>query len=415
MLKSRKFILVILAVILVLAMGLTACKGGAMLKVAAVVPTGYTGESMRNAINMSVDEINAAGGILGKKIQIVWVTEGAADKLKNDLTQAIERDGAKLIIGGYSSSAVAVGMQVMKEKKVLWFGTGGAHPSIVKAVANDPGMRYYFRVGTLDSAAQGNSIAQFAKAVLLPKNLKKAAFIRVNHPYALEILKPAKEAMKAAGFEIVIEDEAVKFGATDFSAFLDKCKAKKVQVIVSSFLLGETTNFIKQVAATGLNKKIAIIGAMAMVLKDEFPADAGGPEAAAYVTSLSPQSGPVDMSGEGGAVRFANAYKAKFNMSAYWISYMAYDALRVFNAAAKKANTIEAQKVIETIEAADFEFTGVSNYKWKKENHDLVVGELNGKMYTDFPWFQFFPDGKRYCVFPDKWKQKDFLLPGAAQ
>jgi len=67
MLKSRKFILVILAVILVLAMGLTACKGGAMLKVAAVVPTGYTGESMRNAINMSVDEINAAGGILGKK------------------------------------------------------------------------------------------------------------------------------------------------------------------------------------------------------------------------------------------------------------------------------------------------------------------------------------------------------------
>jgi branched-chain amino acid transport system substrate-binding protein len=413
MLKSRKILLVLMIFLIIFSVSITACKKGDTIKVAAIVAGGYTGESMRNAINMSVEELNAQGGILGKKLEIVWVTEGAADKLKNDLTQAIERDGAKFIVGGYTTGATLIAMTVMKEKKILWLGTGGADPKVVKTVAEDPGMRYYFRVGTLDSSAQGASIGRFAKDVLLPLKLKKVAYIRVNFPYALSIIQPARETMEAAGFETVIADEAVAPNATDFSAFLDQCKAKGVQVIVCSFLLGETTNFLKQVGAQGLNKKITIIGAKAMILKDEFPADVGGPEAAAYIASLSPQSGPVDMTGDGAAVKFAEAYKKKFNISAYWISYIAYDALRVLNAAAVKANSLEAQKIIEVMETPDFEFVGVSRYKWKKDNHDLYVGEHEGKVYTDFPWFQFYPDGTRKCVYPPAWaKDNKFLKAG---
>ncbi len=411
MFKGRKILILLIVFLPVFTFSLISCKSEKTIKVAAIVPTGYTGDSMRNAINLAKEEINSSGGLMGQKISIVWVTEGDANKLKNDLTQAIEREDAKFIVGGYSSSKVSIAMQVMKEKKVLWLGTGGAHPSIVQRVKDDPGMKYYFRVGTLDSGYQGKSIGEFAINVLKPKGLIKAAFIRVNHPYSLEIIKPARETMRNAGFDIVIEDEAVKFNATDFSAFLDKCSAKGVQVIVCSFLMGETTNFIKQVAAKGLNKKISIVGAMAMVLKDEFPKDAGGAEAAAFVTSLSPQSGPVDMTGDGEAVKFANKYKKKYGMSAYWISYIAYDALRVLKAVVKKTGSMKAEDIIKTMEG-DFVFKGVIRYKWKKDNHDLYFGEHDGKLYADFPWFQFYPDGNRYCVYPEKWKQKEFLKAG---
>lgn len=411
---SKRFILGALLLILVFSlMGFIGCKGGNYIKVAAIAPLGEAGEGIRNAIKMAVEEVNAAGGILNQKVRIIWVTEGKdAAKLQTDLTQAIETDKCKFIIGGYSSARVKAAMKVMKEKKILWLGTGGAHPSIVQAVADDPGMKYYFRVGTLDSAQQGASIARFAISVLKPKGLTKVAYIRVNHSYALEIIKPAREAMAAAGFKTVIEDHKVKFNATDFADFLDKCKAEGVQVIVCSFLLGETKNFIKQVAAKGLNTKIAIVGAMAPVLKDEFPAEVGGAANAAYVTSLSPQSGPVDMTGNGAAVKFAKDYKAKYGKSAYWISYIAYDALRVLKAAVSKAGSLDTNKIISTMEADDFEFVGLVRYKWKKENHDLFVGEQGGQVYADFPWMQFFPDGSRHCVFPEAWKQKEFLAPG---
>jgi branched-chain amino acid transport system substrate-binding protein len=410
----KKMGTILLIILSILGFALVGCKGKTGVKVAAVVPTGEAGEAMRNAINMAVEEVNAAGGIMNKKVSIVWVTEGAdVSKLTNDLTQAIEREGAKYIIGGYSSGKVIPAMNVMKEKKVLWLGTGGASPQVVAAVKEDPAMKYYFRVGTLDSTYQGLSISQFAKAVLLPKKLTRVAYLRVNHAYALSIIKPAREAMEKMGFKTIIKDEAVKFMATDFTAFLDQCVSKKVNVIVCSFLLGETKNFIKQVAAKGLNKKIAIVGAMAPILKDEFAQEVGN-DIAAYSTSLSPQSGPVDMTGTGYAVKFAKAYKAKYNKSCYWVGYMAYDAVKILKAAIDKAKSFESDALVNTMVADDFEFSGVSNYKWKKDNHDLWFGLIDGKRYADFPWFQFYPNGERYCVYPEEWKQKPFLAPGEA-
>jgi len=411
-----KRILVLVLVLLIALLPFTGCKkSGNEINVVGIAPSGYDGDSIRNAVTMAADEINAAGGIgkKGKKIKLFWITEGKDNvKLKNDLTQAIERDKCKYIVGGYASTAVKVAMEVMKEKKILWFGTGGAHPSIVQAVQNDPGMKYYFRVGTLDSIQQGEAIADFATAVLKPKNLLKTAYIRLNHPYSLEIIKAAQTKMEANGFKTVIKDHPVAIGATDFSDFIDKCKASGIQLIVCSFLLDETTNFIKQMGAKGMNKSIAITGAMAKILKDEFSTEIGA-ENAAYVTSISPQSGPVDMAGNGAAVAFAEKYKTKYNMSAYWISYSSYDALRVFKAAVEKAKSFKADKIIAAIEADDFEFQGLMNFKWKKENHDLVVGEVNNKLYAVLPVFQFFPDGSRHCVYPLKFKQKDFLMPGA--
>ena len=148
---SRKIITALaLSVLVVTFFTFVGCKkGGKVLKVCGIIRSGIIGEGQKNGIVMAVDEINKAGGVLGKKIRMYWVNEGKDNsKLKNDIIQAIERDGCTMLVGGFSSGSVFVAMSVMKEKKVLWFGTGGAHTSIINAVEKDPGMRYYVRVGT---------------------------------------------------------------------------------------------------------------------------------------------------------------------------------------------------------------------------------------------------------------------------
>lgn len=408
---SRTF-LVLLAIALAMSMGFT-FKSEAALRIALIAPLGEAGEALRNATEMAVEEINQAGGILGNKIQIYYVTEsGDVNKYQADLTQTIERDRCSILVGGFSSGAVLPAMKVMKAKEVLWLGTGGAHPQVVKNVAEDPGMRYYFRVGYLDSNQQGNALADTALGILKPKGLTKVAFIRLNLPYSLEIIKPAREALSTAGFEVMIEDEAVKINADDFSAFLDACQAKGVQAIVASFLLGETVNFVKQFAAKGLNKRIAFVGALGLMLKDEFPEQVGGPEIAAYTGTISPQVGPVDMTGDGAAIRFSDAYKARYKKSPFFIAYPAYDAFKILEAAATRAGSLNVEKIVAVMESDDFEYSGAIRYKWKKDNHDLYVGEFEGKRYAECPFFQWYPDGRRWCVFPEHLKQKPFLLPG---
>jgi len=388
-------------------------KSEATLRIALIAPLGEAGEALRNATEMAVEEINKDGGILNNKIKVYYVTEGRdVNKYQADLTQTIERDRCNILVGGFSSGKVLPAMKVMKAKKVLWLGTGGAHPQVVKNVADDPGMRYYFRVGYLDSGQQGKALANTVLGILKPKGLTKVAFIRLNLPYSLEIIKPARELLRNAGFQVMIEDEAVKINADDFSAFLDECQAKGVQAIVASFLLGETVNFIKQFAAKGLNKKIAFLGALGMMLKDEFPEQVGGPEIAAYTGTISPQVGPVDMTGDGAAIKFSDAYKARYGKSPYFIAYPAYDAFKILRAAAVKAKSVKPENVIAVMESDDFEFSGAIRYKWKKENHDLYVGDYKGKRYAECPYFQWYPDGRRWCVFPQHLKQKPFLLPG---
>ena len=139
---GRIITILVLGIVIAVSAIVTGCgKGSKVLKIVGIIAPGIPGEGQRKGIELAVEEVNAAGGILGKTVRVSWVTEGRdAAKLKNDIIQAIERDGCTMMVGGFSSAAVFVAMSVMKDKKVLWFGTGGAHTSIIRAVEKDPGM-----------------------------------------------------------------------------------------------------------------------------------------------------------------------------------------------------------------------------------------------------------------------------------
>ena len=106
-------------------------------------PYSVMGLDQWQATEMAVEEINAAGGILGKQIEIVWRdSQSKKDVSIKNATEMIEKDQVKMIFGGSASSvAVAVG-SVCHEKGIPFFGT----LTYSTATTGVEGKRHVFRV-----------------------------------------------------------------------------------------------------------------------------------------------------------------------------------------------------------------------------------------------------------------------------
>ena len=388
------------------------------IKVAFVAPFDeLAGIAMKNSVLMAKEQINSEGGISVKidgkpvklKIELEYVNDHFSDVTlaTSSLRKAINEKGCRFIIGGYSSKVVNPLMEVMAENKIPWMGIGGASPKIVEKVEkNYNKYKYYFRVGTMDSILQAINGAEFVKNVLFPKGFKKAAFISVNHSYAKSIVSTAKKHLKASGIEVVMEEyTSIK---SDFSKILDQVIEIKADFIYGVFLSKETYLFVDAVLEKKLNDKMPIIGSMSEIVTDKFPR---GNDKVKWFTSIQPQGGPVDLTGDGTAIEFTKKYTQIYNAAPHWVSYPSYDALYVLKEGIEKSGSLKADDIIKTLEADNFEYSHIIRYKWYKKNHDLYIGKHNNKMYATFNWFQYFDDGKRYCVYPSEFKQKDFYFP----
>ncbi len=372
------------------------------------------GVGIKTGVQLAAQEINKKGGIevsgIKYKVKLHFIDDRFSDVTyaSIQLRKAIEEKGCTFVIGGFSSKVVLPLLDIVSQKKVLWFGTGGASPKIVGKVKKDyNNYKYYLRVGTMDATLQGRTIAEFATNILLPKGYKKAAIIGVNHSYTKYLCNDAKKYMEAAGFEIVSLDY-VSSKIKDFTPYFNKAK-KNADLIVGVFLTGETDVFIKQVHSSGLYKQMPIIG---QIQKLQYSRYDYGNKFATNISTLQAQSGPVDMTGTGQSIKFARKYKKRFpNINQHWQSYPAYDALKIYKTAVEKSDSFRIDDILKVIEHPDFEYLGNIRYKWHKDNHDLFVGEINNVMYANFVWFQFFPDGKKYCVYPEKFKQKNYIYP----
>ncbi len=393
--------------------------GEPTIHVAVIGPMKHSiGINISNGVKLSMEEIMKKGGITVKKdgnpvkhkIKLHYIDDKFASvaAASKALNQQIEKTGIDLIVGGFSSKVVVPLMEIMAAKKIIWLGTGGASPAVVgKVKKNYNKYKYYFRIGTIDATRQGKGIADFAIDVLKPKGLTKAAFLGINHAFAKFQLKDAQKHMKAAGFEVVVE-EFVNPKNVDFTPILKKIE-KNADFIVVSFLSSEEDVFIKQVHAMGLNKRMPIFGSFAGLSSEKVKEY----EDMIYgYTSVNLQSGEVDMTGEGGAPRFVKAYQKRYGKNPAGIAYVSYDCLHIYKKAVEKANSLKADDLIKTMEAPDFEYVGISRFKWHKENHDHWFGYHQGKNYVDFVWMQFHENGEYYCVYPENFRQKKYFVPG---
>ncbi len=204
------------------------------------------GISTKNGIDMAVDEINAAGGVLGKKVRvIVEDDQGQAEEAQTVVTKLITNDKVVAVLGEVASSRQSCGRAGRAAER---------HPDdqpVLHESEGDPKGRLHLP-SLLHRSVPGLVMAKFATNTL---KLKKVAILRdIKNDYSVGLADAFIENFKKMGGTIV-GDESYSDGDTDFNAQLTSIKAKNPQAIFVPGYYTEVGLIARQAKKLGITSR----------------------------------------------------------------------------------------------------------------------------------------------------------------
>ena len=203
------------------------------------------GSSEKEAVELAIKEKNDAGGIRGKKIEVVYGDDaGKPEEAVNVAKRLISRDEVLITIGSISSPASLAASQVSRQSETPQIVVAGTAQRITTQ-----GNKWVFRSPVPDTKLVAD-LAGFINEKF-PK-LKKFAFLYVNDDFGRGGFEAFKAAGQKYGFEIVA-DERYTRGDIDFTAQLGRIKASPAQAMIEWSRYTEGALIAKQYVQTGLN------------------------------------------------------------------------------------------------------------------------------------------------------------------
>ena len=315
------------------------------------------GNATLEGLQLAIDEANEAGGINGKKIELVSVDDKseAAESI-NAATKLISDDDVKVIVGPATTGLVLAETQTATDAKVPIIAPCATSPEAT--VENGKVKPYVFRSCFIDPQ-QGEVMATFAA-----KELKaKTAVIYVDNSsdYSKNLGKVFKEKFEAAGGKVVME-EAFLQKDQDFKATLTKLKTANADVMFVPAYYEEVGKIVKQAREMGINS--AILGTDGW--DDTKVVDIAGADALNN-TFFSTHYSEKDAEVQG----FIEAYKKKFNRAPNVFAALGYDAGKMLVDALKRAGSGDTEKIREALEATKDLKVGTGTISMDK-NHNPI-------------------------------------------
>ena len=206
---------------------------------------GALGEWAVHGIRMAADEINAAGGVIGRQLEVISEDSINPETATTKAQRMLERDGAALLMGKISSASALAISQVAARNKRLFMALGPRSDTLRGKSCN----RYMFCTdipNTVMVNAVGNA--------LLRDNMvkgKKFHTLTADYVFGHDLLRAAKAFFDANGATLS-GDELVPTNATDFGPYLLKIRQAKPDVVCLNLAGNQVTNFVKQYAEFGL-------------------------------------------------------------------------------------------------------------------------------------------------------------------
>ena len=315
------------------------------------------GNATIEGLQLAIDEANEAGGINGKKIELVSVDDKseAAESI-NAATKLISDDDVKVIVGPATTGLVLAETQTATDAKVPIIAPCATSPEAT--VENGKVKPYVFRSCFIDPQ-QGEVMATFAA-----KELKaKTAVIYVDNSsdYSKNLAKVFKEKFEAAGGKVVME-EAFLQKDQDFKATLTKLKTANADVMFVPAYYEEVGKIVKQAREMGINS--AILGTDGW--DDTKVVDIAGADAlnnTFFSTHYSEKDAEVQS--------FIEAYKKKYNRAPNVFAALGYDAGKMLVDALKRAGSGDTEKIREALEATKDLKVGTGTISMDK-NHNPI-------------------------------------------
>ncbi len=336
-------------------------------------PYAKQGLDQRRAADIAAEEINAAGGIMGKKVQLVYRDTKSDPKIATEnAVELFDKEDVPMIFGG-SSSAVAIETgAIAMQKNRLFFGT----LTYSTETTGEYGHRHIFRE-CYD--------AHFAAALLgnhLKKNYPNAKYFYITANYTWgwtteSELRKITETMDMRKHPEVL----TQLGATDFKKALALAKKSNAKVLVLSLFGRDMEIAVKQAYEMGLKKKMQII---VPSLNDDM-AQGAGAKAMEGIVGTTPWTWKVPYSyGYPKGIIFVEKFEAKYHRYPTTSGASAYVILHQYKDAVERAGTFETKAVIKALEGHKYIGLKGEQY-WRNWDHQSVqtVYLVKSKRATD--------------------------------
>jgi branched-chain amino acid transport system substrate-binding protein len=296
-------------------------------------PEAVFGADMLNGVKLAVEEWNAKGGVLGKKIELVPGDDQAEPRQAVAVANKFVADGVAGVVGHFNSSCSIPASEVYNRAGIPQISHASTNPKLT-----DQGFASVFRVCGRDDQ-QGKAAADFAVQKL---KVKKVAIVHDKTTYGEGF---AKEFQKSLGSGVqTLIFEGITKGEKDYSPVVTKIKAAGPELIFFGGIYNEGGLLVKQYKAMG--GTAPFIGGDG-IMSDEM-LKIGGPATEGTYATFGPDTKEAPS-----AKGFNDNYRKKFGEPGVYSVY-AYDAANILLQSIQKAGSTEGAKLVAAIRGIDY-------------------------------------------------------------
>ncbi len=379
----------------------TTSWGAEPIKIGLLVPVNHVvGKAQVNSAKMAVDEINAKGGVLGRKLQlIIEDTQINPEKGISGYRKLATDDKVAGVVGLYSSGVTLAVQEQMARYKVPLIGTASASISLTNRVKENPDKyKYYFRmmINELREAdAMGDYVAKFLKPTL---KLKRVGIMVENAKWTEMLMPQLRQKIKEAGIEIVAE-ETFDIKATDFSPIFAGLASKKVDFIVEVSAIADGVVYVKQWHDL---QGPPIGGCNVNGMDGDFWVKTGGKCLTESTFILGAYDAPISPKTQTYWKNYQKLYKNTPN----YPGGFTYDAIYVLASAIAQAKGTNPDALVKAIEQT--KIVGATGNIAFQDDHDIKYGGKGDPMVLFVQWQK---NGVRKIVYPPVFKNGSYVMP----
>ena len=338
-------------------------------------PPALFGDPASKGAQMYVDEVNAKGGVLGRKIElIIRDSKADANEAVRVAREMILKDNVDFLMGTLTSAEGPAVSVVAKENKIVFIAP---IPKTDQLTAADKLHPYVFRIAA-NTTMEGRSAAE----IVAKWPVTKVATIAFDYAYGQDVTKAFVDHLKKIKPSVQIVDQQwPKLGEQDYNPFINAQMAKKPEAIVSSIWGGFFVTYAKQGKALGMFDAV----------KYNFLGlgEAGTPETtksmgADYPVGIWANTYDAFYWGESPAHREYTAKLSKYLKDEYPSSWaiQGYTGMQFLAEAIKKAGSTDSDKVAKALLGLTID-TPIGKQTIREKDHQANRGQLYGKTVKD--------------------------------
>jgi branched-chain amino acid transport system substrate-binding protein len=323
-------------------------------------------EPYRKGMELALEEVNAGGGVLGRKLELVirddGGTPGDAVRVAEEL---IAREKVDVLMGTFASHVGLAVASLANQRKVLFV----ASEPLTDKIVWENGNRYTFRLRPSTYMQTAMLVPEAAKL-----NKKRWAIVYPNYEYGQSATASFKRLLKQLQPEVeFVAEQAPALGKIDAGAVVQALAEAKPDAIFSSLFAADLQKFVREGNTRGLFRSTVVFNLLAGEpeyldpLKDETPEGW-------WVTGYpwSEINTPEHRA-------FRDAYQKRWKDYPRQGSVVGYTAVYTVAGAIRKANSAETEKLVEALKGLQMQ-TPFGRVLWRPIDHQSTMGAYVGQL-----------------------------------